>query len=301
VDPLADHNRRDRRRHCHLRSEGAASAVRSPRHHRPGGLLRRQLTRAALESHLAWLRTQPLASATIRDETSAIAVFLRALRDHEDWAPQLPRTATIYPSDYPQMGAMRARGLPTHVMVQVREQLPRWRDPDGRFLTELMLGTGMRVGDACALGFDPVVLDADGHPYIHYWNHKMRREAFVPIERAMLIGIRHQQQRTAARYPDQHSAWLTALPPRMLPYAGLRLVPRLNVDRTGHEPFRSGTYQQQFRVWQRECNITDEAGRPVAITAHQWRHTYATSLINKGVRIDPRCVGRGVDAPGRCA
>jgi integrase len=119
----------------------------------------------------------------------------------------------------------------------------------------------MRVGDACALGFDPVVLDADGHPYIHYWNHKMRREAFVPIERAMLIGIRHQQQRTAARYPDQHSAWLTALPPRMLPYAGLRLVPRLNVDRTGHEPFRSGAYQQQLRVWQRECNITDEAGR----------------------------------------
>jgi hypothetical protein len=96
-----------------------------------------QLTRAALESHLAWLRTQPLASATIRDETSAIAVFLRALRDHEDWAPQLSRTATIYPSDYPRMGAMRARGLPTHVMVQVREQLPRWRDPDGRFLTEL--------------------------------------------------------------------------------------------------------------------------------------------------------------------
>jgi hypothetical protein len=77
----------------------------------------------------------------------------------------------------------------------------------------------------------------------------------------MLIGIRHQQQRTAARYPDQHSAWLTALPPRMLPYAGLRLVPRLNVDRTGHEPFRSGAYQQQLRVWQRECNITDEAGR----------------------------------------
>jgi integrase len=24
----------------------------------------------------------------------------------------------------------------------------------------------------------------------------------------------------------------------------------------------------------------------VAITAHQWRHTYATSLINKGVRIE---------------
>jgi integrase len=107
------------------------------------------------------------------------------------------------------MTAMRARGLSTHVMVKVREHLPRRRDPDGRFLTELMLGTGMRVGDACALGFDPTVLDADNHPYIHYWNHKMRREAFVPIEPALLTALRHQQQRTASRYPDQHAAWLT--------------------------------------------------------------------------------------------
>lgn len=245
-----------------------------------------QLTRAALESHLAWLRTQPLAQPTIRDETSAIAVFLRALRDHEDWAPELPRTATIYPSDYPRIKPLRARGLSTDLMVQVREHLPRWRDPDGRFLTELMLGTGLRVGDACALGFDPLVFDADGHPYIHYWNHKMRCEAFVPIERALLAAIRDQQQRTAKRYPDQHAALLAAPAPRTLPHTGLRLVPRLHVDRTGHEPFRSGTYQQQLRVWQRECNITDEAGRPVALTAHQWRHTYATSLINKGVRIE---------------
>jgi hypothetical protein len=64
------------------------------------------------------------------------AVFLRALRDHEDWAPELPRTATIYPSDYPRTVALRARGLSTHVMLQVREHLPRWRDPDGRFLTD---------------------------------------------------------------------------------------------------------------------------------------------------------------------
>jgi integrase len=77
-------------------------------------------------------------------------------------------------------------------MVQVREHLPRWRDPDGRFLTELMLGSGLRVGDACALGFDPLIYDADGHPYIHYWNHKMRREAFVPIDRALLTVIQAQ-------------------------------------------------------------------------------------------------------------
>ena len=245
-----------------------------------------QLNRAVLESHLTWLRTQPLAPATIRDEISSIAVFLRALREHADWAPTLPGTVVIYSSDYPRMRALRARGLSTHVMVQVREHLPRWRDPDGRFLTELMLGTGLRVGDACALGFDPLVFDADGHPYIRYWNHKMRREAFVPIDRALLTAIRVQQHRVAERYPDQHAALQTAPAPRVLPYTGLRLVPRRHIDRTGTQPFRRGTYQQQLTAWQRDCNITDEAGRPAAITAHRWRHTYATDLINRGVRIE---------------
>jgi integrase len=88
-------------------------------------------------------------------------------------------------------------------MVQVHEHLHRWRDPSGRFLTELMLGTGLRVGDAAALGFDPLVVDDDGHPYIHYWNHKMRRDAFVPIDRALLAKLREQQQRVAERYPDR--------------------------------------------------------------------------------------------------
>lgn len=114
----------------------------------------------------------------------------------------------------------------------------------------------------------------------------MRREAFVPIDPGLVTALRHQQPRTASRYPDQHAALLAAPAPRTLPYTGLRLTPRLHVDRTGHEPFRTGTYEQQLRVWRRKCNITDEAGRPGALTARHWRHTYATSLINKGVRIE---------------
>jgi integrase len=246
----------------------------------------KQFNRPVIESYLTWLRTQQLASSTIRDETSSIAVFLRALRDHEDWAPDLPRTAAIYSGDYPRIVPLRARGLSTHVMVQVHEHLHRWRDPHGRFLTELMLGAGLRVGDAAALGFDPLVFDDDGHPYIHYWNHKMRRDAFVPIDRALFAKLREQQQRVAERYPDQHRAFLATPAPRSLPYIGLRLIPRSHVDRNGHEPFKTATYRQQLGIWVTECGITDEAGRPAAITAHRWRHTYATDLINKGVRLE---------------
>jgi integrase len=247
----------------------------------------RQLTRPVLEQHVASLHEcDELASSTIRDHISAIAVFLRALQDHEDWAPDLPRNAVIYSSDYPRMDPLRARGLNTHVMTQVRAHLPDWPHPDGRFLTELMIATGLRLGDACALGYDPLVFDNDANPYIRYWNHKMRREAYVPISQALLDRIRTQQQRTAQRFPSQTAGYLSTAASKSLPAAGLKLTPRTCRNPDGGRPFAFGTYQQQLRVFQATAQIGDEADRPVTITAHQWRHTFATGLINRGVRLE---------------
>jgi integrase len=109
------------------------------------------------------------------------------------------------------MDPLRARGLNNHVMTQVRADLPEWPHPDGRFLTELMIATGLRLGDACALGYDPLVFDNDANPYIRYWNHKMRREAYVPISPALLDRIRLQQQRTRN---DSLARPPTTCPPR---------------------------------------------------------------------------------------
>jgi integrase len=247
----------------------------------------RQLTRPLIEQYVASLHEQgELAASTIRDNISAIAVFLRALQDHEDWAPDLPRNAVIYSSDYPRMDPLRARGLNTHVMTQVRAHLPDWPHQDGRFLTELMIATGLRLGDACELGYDPLVFDNDANPYIRYWNHKMRREAYVPISTALLDRIRAQQQRTTQRFPEPTAAYLATPAPRTLPYAGLKLTPRTSRNPDGTRPFARGTYQQQLRIFQTTAQIADEAGRPVTITAHQWRHTFATGLVNRGVRLE---------------
>ncbi|MBM0230484.1 tyrosine-type recombinase/integrase [Micromonospora sp. STR1_7] len=248
----------------------------------------RQLTRPVLEQHIAWLHQQPQlgSSATIRDSISALAVFLRALQDHEDWAPDLPRNAVIYASDYPRTIPLRARGLNAHIMTQVRAHLPRWPQPDGRFLTELMLATGLRVGDACALGYDPIVRDRDDNPYVRYWNHKMRREAYVPISAAALDKIREQQTRVREQYPAETAAYLSQPAPRTLPVDALRLVPANKLNPHGLLPFKRSTYNLQLQAWVAKCGITDEAGRPAHITAHQWRHTFATTLVNRGVRLE---------------
>jgi len=247
----------------------------------------RQLTRPVLERHIASLHESgDLAASTIRDHISAVAVFLRGLQDHEDWAPDLPRNAVIYSSDYPRMDPLRARGLNSHVMTQVRAHLPEWPHPDGRFLTELMIATGLRLGDACALGYDPLVFDNDANPYIRYWNHKMRREAYVPISSALLDRIRVQQQRTAHRFPEAAADYLSTPAPSTLRAAGLKLTPRATRNPAGTRGFVGTTYQQQLRTFQATARISDEAGRPVTITAHQWRHTFATGLINRGVRLE---------------
>jgi hypothetical protein len=38
-----------------------------------------------------------------------------------------------------------------------------------------------------------------------------------------------------------------------------------------------------MKRWLATCDVRDEHGRPVHLTPHQWRHTFATRLINRDV------------------
>ena len=45
----------------------------------------------------------------------------------------------------------------------------------------------------------------------------------------------------------------------------------------GHKPLTTHSYRSQLRDWLARCEVRDERGRPVHLTPHQWRHTFATS------------------------
>jgi len=57
---------------------------------------------------------------------------------------------------------------------------------------------------ACTLSFDCLVHDGQGAPYLRYLNHKIRREAAVPIDEELQSEVRAQQTRAAARWTDAH-------------------------------------------------------------------------------------------------
>jgi integrase len=228
------------------------------------------VTREVLERYLAELASSTLSVGRRNADIGALNRFLQAIRQRH-WDDRLPADAVLYPEDFSkgERGARLPRALAEQVMAQVEDpgNLDRWPDPAGRLVTMLLIGCGLRVGDATRLPFDCVVRAADGAPYLRYVNHKLQREALVPIDDGLEHQLQQQQRRVRAHWP--------AGAPVLFPQ------PTSNPD--GHKPLSTTVYRQQLRRWLATCEVRDEHGRPVHLTPHQWRHTFATRLINNDV------------------
>jgi ferredoxin len=154
-------------------------------------------------------------------------------------------------------------------MTQVESpaNLDRWTSPEGRLITLILIHCGLRATDACTLAFDCLIHDGQGAPYLRYFNHKMRREAAVPVDEELEAAIRGQQQRIADRWPGRHP----------------HLFPALKANAGGQHPVTYYSYRGLLNKWLDTCDVRDEHGGPVHLTPHQWRHTFACRLINRDV------------------
>ncbi|MDQ6641134.1 MAG: site-specific integrase, partial [Actinomycetota bacterium] len=226
------------------------------------------LDRALLERYLAWLATSGLGPGAKEDAVTGVGMFFQAVRQHH-WDPSLPTTAVFFAGDLPPRASRVTRHLAEHVMAQVEAaaNLDRWPNPEGRLVTLILIRCGLRATDACTLSFDCLLHDGAGAPYLRYFNHKMRREAAVPIDADLETEIRAQQQRIAHRWPGQHP----------------HLFPQLKGNAGGQRPLSYYSYRGMLNAWLILCEVRDEHGQPVHLTPHQWRHTFACRLINRDV------------------
>ena len=225
------------------------------------------ISRAVLEDYLAGLHAAMSGRREHGAHVSTIGLFLTAVRQH-GWAPGLPPGAMIFPGDQPPRIELLPRALAGHVMAQVEQpgNLAREENPAYRLATLILIRCGLRVSDALRLPFDCTVTDDSGAPYLRYVNHKMKREALVPVDDELLALIRGQQQSVLGRCP-----------------AGTVLFPRPAKNPDGKTPVSSSTYRLALYRWLERCDVRDEHGEPVHLTPHQWRHTLGTVLINRDV------------------
>jgi integrase len=159
--------------------------------------------RPLLERYLAWLATQPGGPSANEGRVNGLHLFLQAIRQY-NWDHTLPTTAAFFTGDCPRRTQRIDRHLAEFVMAQVERpaNLDRWPHPEGRLVTFILIRCGMRVSDACTLPFDCLLHDGQGAPYLRYVNHKMNREAAVPIDDELEADIRAQQGRVLERWPD---------------------------------------------------------------------------------------------------
>ncbi len=202
---------------------------------------------------------------------SALSTFLRDVHRY-GWAPELASTTVVFSEDFPRLhGTGPGRALSEFVVAQIEsdEALARLTHPDHQLMTRIMIRCGLRAGDCRLLAFDCLVQDGEGHPYLQYLNHKMKRTAFMPLDDDLASRIRDQQCTVLERF-DQ-------------PRPGLRLFPGHASNPHGTRAYPASGHRAAFQAWLADLKITDELGQPVWITPHQLRHTFGTRMINRDV------------------
>ena len=184
------------------------------------------VTRPVLERYLADLQHEMRGSQRQGMHIGTLNNFFTAIRQHR-WDDGLPPTAMFFAEDQPKRAERLPRSLAEPVMAQVENphNLDRWNNPAHRLVTLVLIRCGLRISDALRLGRDCIVTDTDQAPYLRYFNHKMKREALVPIDEELRELIGRQQRRVLQRWPDG--------PPWLFPR------PSKNVD--GQAPTSSST------------------------------------------------------------
>lgn len=226
------------------------------------------VTRELLEGYLVWITGSHLQPHTSSTYITCLRTFLDTCRRH-DWTPGLAPTAVLYNDDLPTRPQPLPRFIPEFVMTQIENptNLDRLPDHTTRALVIVIIETGLRANDACALVFNPIINDSSGWPCLRYHNTKMATEQLIPLSPAGAEAIRAQQDHLLQRWPDG--------PAMLFPAA------RSNPD--GDRAFNYTTLRERFVRWQQQIGLHDETGQPITVTPHQFRHTLGTRMINKGV------------------
>jgi integrase len=218
------------------------------------------LTREAIESWLAGGRPT--------GHISGLGVFLRDVHRH-GWAPRIPGNALIF-DDFPAKPASKPRWISEHLMRQLESEqnLALFGNDDARLILRILISCGLRLKDARQLPLDCVVRDNTGAPYLAWINHKIgQRVAFFPISEDLAARLTGQQQQVLTRFPGG-CAWL---------------FPALKVNLDGARPMPDISFRDYLDTWLRRIHLVDENGQPARVTAHQFRHTLGTRLINADV------------------
>jgi site-specific recombinase XerD len=217
-----------------------------------------QINRRHLEDFRGWLAARPgrntarLTPASLAHRLGTLRMFF--VRIHEwDW-PDAPPRVPIIPADLPRQDHPLPKALDDPAAAKLLRAAQAQRRMLVRVVVEVLLRTGLRVGEFTALPADAVMLIGTAH-WLHVPVGKLREDRYLPLHPHLvtLIG-------------DYRTTHVAADNPLLLPRENGRPLDRHTVTR-----------------------LINRAGRAAGlphIHPHQLRHTLATQAINRGMTLE---------------
>lgn len=199
-------------------------------------------------------------------------------------AAGLPGEFTLRRGDMPreQDEEQRGRDLPPGVLAVIIEHLDLLEARAGldeRRITELLIDTGRRPDEGCALAWDCLQRDHDGEPTLIYTDSKNNRPGRrLPIDEATATLLLTQQAAVRDRFPTT-------------PIDQLALFPRNKGNKDGTKPIPVSSYTNAHRAFIDTIAhlLLGPDGQPFdpkTVVPYAYRHTYAQRHADEGVSPD---------------
>jgi site-specific recombinase XerD len=216
------------------------------------------ISRHHVEDFRTWLtdrsgyRSARLTPATLAHRLGTLRMFFVRISDW-DW-PEAPPRIPIIPADLPRQDHPLPKALDDPSAAKLLRAAQAEPRTLVRVAVEVLLRTGLRVGEFTALQADAVVLIGAAH-WLHVPVGKLHEDRYLPLHPHLVTLI-----------ADYRSAHVAADNPLLLPRENGRPLDRHTVTRL--------------------INKAGAAAGLAHIHPHQLRHTLATQAINRGMTLE---------------
>jgi integrase len=197
------------------------------------------------------------------------------IRNH--WL-DFPAEPMVYPEDLPPRVKSQPRFIPDEVIEQLNAKIDLLPEPYMRMVLILEEG-GMRISELCTIKFDCIFQDASGDWWLKYYQSKMKKDHTITISKEIVAVIQEQQQFIRENLGDDYEFLFCART-----VAGKREAKKLDKRFPCiPKPPNSATLNHQLNVLAEIADIRDVSGKLWHFSAHQFRHSVGTSMINRKV------------------
>jgi len=156
----------------------------------------------------------------------------------------------------------------TYTAAQISRLLVAAQCRRDRFLIEMLLRTGLRLGELCALTLDSLVRDDQGRPYLRVRQGKGAKDRVVPVDTP-----KHKLSAEWAEYVE----WVRPKDPEHLEL--FLSPPCRGRPAGGWQPMTPNGVQMLLTRLARASGVKH-------VHAHRFRHTWATNSLRAGVDME---------------